>query len=148
MLVSLLEKHILHKMGKEIGLPQKGPNIRPADASVFKKAPGEREYNTIVKLQSAAGNLMGGERAIPAAGLEGSRPDEPAYTEQTLAMIKGCLDITEINLKDESVQMYLVKTFGEEQAQQILQERTRLQQQLVQQYNNIIRSPDQPKEKV
>jgi hypothetical protein len=147
MLVSLLEKHISHKMGKEIGLPQKGPNIRPADASVFKKAPGERGYNALVKSQTSAQNLMGGERAISAADLEGPRPDRPAYTEQTLATIKGCLDISEKNLQREDVISYLVGTFGEEQAQQILQDRARLQQELVAQYNSIIKSPDQPKEK-
>lgn len=135
-------------MGKEIGLPQNGPNIRPADASVFKKAPGEREYNTIVKLQSAAEDLMNARGPKENVANEGFIPigPTPTYTEQTLAMIKGCLDITEINLKDESVQAYLVTTFGEEQAQRILQERTSIQQQLVEQYNNIIRSPDQPKE--
>ena len=95
-------------MGREIGLPQKGPNIRPADASVFKKTPGERGYNALIKSQTSAQNLMGGERAISAADLEGPRPDRPAYTEQTLATIKGCLDISEKNLQREDVISYLV----------------------------------------
>ena len=146
MLVSLLEKHISHKMGREIGLPQRGPNIRPADASVFKKAPGERGYNALIKSQTSAQNLMGGERTISAADLEGPIPVGSEYSQQTLATIKGCLDISEKNLQREDVISYLVGTFGEEQAQQILQDRARLQQELVTQYNSIIKSPDQPKE--
>jgi hypothetical protein len=133
-------------MGREIGLPQKGPNIRPADASVFKKAPGERGYNALVKSQTSAQNLMGGGRAISAADLEGPIPVGPEYSQQTLATIKGCLDISEKNLQREDVISYLVGTFGEEQAQQILQDRARLQQELVTQYNSIIKSPDQPKQ--
>ena len=132
-------------MEEIIGLPQKGPNIRPADASVFKKTPGERGYNTIVKSQTSAQNLMGGRQAIPAADLEGPIPVDPKYSQQTLDMIKGCLDIAGKNLQREDVISYLTTTFGEESALQILQDRTATQQQLVQQYNSIIR-PDKPKE--
>jgi hypothetical protein len=133
-------------MGKEIGLPQKGPNIRPADASVFKKTPGKRGYNALIKSQTSAQNLMGGEKAIPAADFEGPIPIGPKYSQQTLATIKGCLDISEKNLQREDVISYLVGAFGGEQAQQILQDRAKLQQELVAQYNSIIKPPDQPKQ--
>ena len=69
-------------------------------------------------------------------------PIRPAYTEQTLKMIKGCLDVAEKNLEDSLVSEYLVNVFGEEQANQILQERFSLQQQLKEQYSRIINPKD------
>jgi len=134
-------------MAREIRFPQKGPNIRPADASVFKKSPGNRGYNTIVKSQTSAQDLMGGRQVIPTADLEGPIPVDPRYSQQTLDMIKGCLDLAGKNLQREDVVLYLTTTFGEESALQILQDRTAIQQQLVQQYNSIIK-PDPPKEEV
>ena len=101
----------------------KEPSIRPADASVFKKPKDERKYNALVKSQSSADNLM--------------NPDIQEYPKQTLEMIKGCLNIADKNLKDPVTLTYLVKTYGEEQGNQILQDKELLQGQRVEDYNRI-----------
>jgi hypothetical protein len=133
---------------------QKDPFIRSSDISRFKKPKGERKYNAIVKFQSSAQNLMDGnklpgpreEAALPPKGEIGIggeiTPIGPAYTKQTLEMIKGCLDVAGKNLEDSLVSEYLVKVFGEEQANQILQERSSFQQQLTEQYSRIINPKD------
>jgi hypothetical protein len=144
-------------MGKEIGLPQKGPKIRPADASVFKKSPGERKYNTIIKSHSTVQNLLEGRRpfspdaaanndldgpvkvepGFPSDTTDGPIREESRYTKQMLTTIQGCLDIAGKNLEDRSVQAYLTNTFGEDNAQQILQERISIQDQLKQLFERI-----------
>lgn len=114
--------------------------IRPAVASVFKKTTGERGYNTIVKSQKTASVLMEGNQTIPAQDAKQpvlDRP-QPQYSQQTLDTIKGCLVIAKKNLEKQDVRSYLVDNFGEDQAQQILQEKTTAQQQLEQQYQSII----------
>jgi len=116
-------------MARAIEQTGKSP-IRPANASVFKKTPGERGYNTIVKSQKTVKKLMVGEQ----------------YSQQTLDTIKGCLSIIEKNLEKQDVLSYLVDSFGEEQTQQLLQEKTTMQQQLENQYRSIIRPKDQPKD--
>jgi len=162
MLASLLEKHILYKMGKITGQPQRGILIRPANASVFKKTPSERKYNTIIKSHLTVQNLLEGSRplppnsftnndldgpvkveprspSVPADGNNSNNPikEEIRYTKQTLTTIQGCLDIAGKNLEDESVQVYLINTFGETEAQQIFQERTSIQDQLEQLFEQI-----------
>jgi hypothetical protein len=126
---------------------QKDPFIRSSDISRFKKPKGERKYNTIVKFQSSAQNLMDGNQPPrpPQEVVNAEReliPIRPAYTEQTLKMIKGCLDVAKKNLEDSLVSEYLVKVFGEEQANQILQDRSSIQQQLAEQYRRIINPKD------
>ena len=101
------------------------PSIRPADASVFKKPKDERKYNALVKSQSSADNLMD--------------PATQEYTEQTLAIIKGCLNIAQTNLRDSSTLVYLIRTYGGEQAQIILQDKELLQEQLVREYERILK---------
>lgn len=133
---------------------QKDPFIRLSDNSRFKKSKGERKYNTIVKFQSSAQNLMNGNK-LPVPKEEAALPPKseidterelipigPAYTKQTLEMIKGCLDVAGKNLEDSLVSEYLVKVFGEEQANQILQEISSMQQQLAEQYRRIINPKD------
>ena len=126
---------------------QKDPFIRLSDNSRFKKSKGERKYNTIVKFQSSAQNLMNGNQSPrpPQEVVNAEReltPIGPAYSEQTLKMIKGCLDVAGKNLEDSLVSEYLVKVFGEEQAKKILLERLSLQQQLSEQYSRIINPKD------
>jgi hypothetical protein len=178
-------------MEKITGRPQKSLRIRLADASAFKKAPGERKYNTIIKSHSTVQNLLG-RQSFPsiaasndsknytgvepdtitdnnledpvkvgpdtitdtAAGndLDGPIREEPGfpsdttnspireesrYIKQMLTTIQGCLDIAGRNLEDRSVQAYLTNTFGEDNAQQILQERISIQDQLEQLFERI-----------
>jgi hypothetical protein len=69
--------------------------------------------------------------------LDGSIREESRYTKQMLTTIQGCLDIAGKNLEDRSVQAYLTNTFGEDNAQQILQERISTQDQLEQLFERI-----------
>jgi len=128
-------------MAKKIEQKGKSP-IRPADASVFKKTPGQRGYNFIVKSQTTVSYLMGGIQTIPEQDTKNSVLDGSQYSQQTLNTIKGCLDIAGKNLEKQDVLSYLVDTFGEEQSQQILQEKKTMQQKLVQQYESIIRKKE------
>jgi hypothetical protein len=163
-------------MEKITGRPQKSPRIRLADASAFKKAPGERKYNTIIKSHSTVQNLLG-RKSFPGIAasndsknytkaepdtitdnnledpvkvgpdtitdtaadndLDGPIREESRYTKQMLTTIQGCLDIAGKNLEDRSVQAYLTNTFGEDNAQQILQERISIQDQLEQLFERI-----------
>ena len=132
---------------------QKDPFIRLSDNSRFKKPKDERKYNTIVKSQSSAQNLMNGNQSPrpPQEVVNAEReltPIGPAYSEQTLKMIKGCLDVARKNLEDSLVSEYLVKVFGEKQANQILQQKNELQSQLVEDYNKIIKRSEEPKGKI
>jgi hypothetical protein len=129
------------------------PSIKQPNIDAFKKPQDERKYNTIVKSQSSAQDLMNRNQSPrpPQEAVNAEReliPIRPAYTEQTLKMIKGCLDIADKNLKDPLVSEYLVKVFGEEQANQILQQKNELQSQLVEDYNEIIKRSEEPKGKI
>jgi hypothetical protein len=147
-------------MGKVIGQLQRGLRIRPADARAFKKTSGERKYNTIIKSHSTIQNLLGrqsfpdtdasndpknsigaelGTITDTAASndLDGPIMAESRYTKQMLTTIQGCLDTAEKHLGDTSVQVYLTNTFGEDNAQQILQESISIQEQLKQLFEQI-----------
>jgi len=110
---------------------KEGPiGIRPADPSVFKKAPGERKYNAIVKSQSTAQQILeSGQR----------------FTEEQIKIIGDCLNFVDNNIQNPIVLDYLTTIYGEG-ANQVLQQMIDLQDQLRQQYNSIIKSPDQPKQ--
>ena len=112
--------------------------IKPVDPSVFKKSPGERGYNSVSKLQSSAQDLMGA-KVVPAENALAG--DGAKYTEQTLITIKGCLDTVDLKLKNSSVIGYLISAFGEEQAENILKQKSEIQLQLRDQYNSIIKPP-------
>lgn len=109
---------------------KEGPiGIRPADPSVFKKAPGERKYNAIVKSQSTAEQILQSIRII---------------TEEQIKIVGNCLDFVDNNIQNLIVLAYLTTIYGD-QANQVLQQMVDLQAQLRQQYNSIIKpGPRQP----
>lgn len=138
-------------MAGKITQPRKGPSIRPADASVFKKSRGERKYNAAVKFLNIVSQILNFRGDIPAdlAGDQPGRPVFPEIDQKTIATIEGYFKLIENNLIDPLVLDHLNKSVGEEQAVQTLQNMTMSLQELKLLFDRIKNSIiDQPKEEV